>query len=115
MPVACASLFLSLARCTTRGNIQPAIRQVEGLDLVIEKGKGNRRLLHDHWLTLIHGMGPPVLLRLSGLSVQQEQAFHPIVAVSPLLCKHGANGLDSWYAKVSFLQKHSQGTSKEMQ
>jgi hypothetical protein len=44
-------------------------------------------LHHDHWLLLIHGVGSPVLVRLFRFSVQQEQVFHPIVAVSPLLCK----------------------------
>ena len=34
--------------------------------------------------------------------MQQEQAFHPIVAVSPVLCKYLVSYLDYWYGIVNF-------------
>jgi hypothetical protein len=71
-------------------DIRPAIRQVEGRNLIIEKGQGDRRLPQDRWLMFIHGVRPSRAgkTRFSRFIVQKEQAFHPIVAVSPLHCKH---------------------------
>ena len=77
-------------------DIRPAIFQVEGRNLVIEKGQGDLRLPHDRWLMFFHGVGPPVLVRLFGFYVRHEQVFHPIVAVSPVLCKSGRSLADIW-------------------